>query len=106
MKVSRKNQPNTSSNNQLVKYTESIKKFNELMVKFVQKEELQGEIPSDMDLDTFQKLKEKLGGNRDNKCLSQNAPTPLFAPFGVRDLRPVIGASLSKPAGIIKELRL
>jgi hypothetical protein len=57
MKVSRKNQPNTSSNNQLVKYTESIKKFNDLMVKFVQKEELQSEIPSDMDIETFQKLK-------------------------------------------------
>lgn len=64
MKVSRKNQPNTSSNNQLVKYTESIKKFNDLMVKFIQKEELQGEVPSDMDLETFQKLKEKLGANR------------------------------------------
>lgn len=84
MKVSRKNQPNTSSNNQLVKYTESIKKFNDLMVKFVQKEELQSEIPSDMDIETFQKLKQKLGANRDTRCISQNAPFPLFAPFGVR----------------------
>jgi chromosome condensin MukBEF complex kleisin-like MukF subunit len=64
MKISRKNQPTTSSNNQLVKYTESIKKFNDLMVKFIQKEELQGEVPSDMDLETFQRLKEKLGANR------------------------------------------
>jgi hypothetical protein len=50
MKVSRKNQPNSNSNNQLVKYTESIKKFNDLMVKFIQKEDMQGEIPSDMDI--------------------------------------------------------
>lgn len=64
MKISRKNQPTTSSNSQLVKYTESIKKFNDLMVKFIQKEEMQGEVPSDMDLETFQRLKEKLGGNR------------------------------------------
>lgn len=50
MKISRKSNPTSNSNHQLVKYTESIKKFNDLMVKFMQKEELQAQIPSDMDI--------------------------------------------------------
>ena len=105
MKINRKSNPTSNSNHQLVKYTESIKKFNDLMVKFMQKEELQAQqMPSDMDIDTFQKLKDKLALNRDSKSSSQNSPTPLsFAPFGIREPKP---ANPVKPASNIKELRL
>lgn len=41
MKVSRKNNPSLNSNQQFVKYSESIKKFNDLMVKFMHKQEMQ-----------------------------------------------------------------
>ena len=104
MKVSRKSNPASNSNHQLVKYTESIKKFNDLMVKFMQKEELQAQLPSDMDIETFQKLKDKLSVNRETKSSSQNSPTPLsFAPFGIREPKPV---NPIKPASNIKELQL
>jgi hypothetical protein len=33
-KVNRKGSSNTGSNQQLIKYTESVKKFNELLVRF------------------------------------------------------------------------
>lgn len=55
------------SNHQLVKYTESIKKFNDLMVKYVVAKDPSegGDSGLHRDSETFQKLKKKISVNRE-----------------------------------------
>ncbi len=57
-----------------------------------------------MDLETFQRLKDKLNINRDTKTSSQQSPPPplSFAPFGVREVKPLIGNSVIKAASNIR----
>lgn len=74
-KINKKNHPLAGSNNQLVKYTQSIKKFNELMVKYVvgKDPEMNDSLLEEKELETeaFLKIKQKVCQNRDGK-------TPLY----------------------------
>lgn len=61
------------SHNQLIKYTDSIKKFNQLMVKFVVGKEVIPEFTqtrNDQDSQAFQKLKHKIH-SKEGKSSSQ-----------------------------------
>lgn len=108
MRVSKKP---PGSNNHLIKYTASIKKFNELMVKFVvgkdpsSSEYVESKNPN-QDHETFQKIKQKISVSKEAKSSSNGNYHPLSKDYKQTALTPMKPNAQANLVGGIQCLKI
>ena len=83
------------SNQQLIKYTDSVKKFNELMVRFVIGRDIPPNIILEQDSEAFQKLRQK-ATNKEAKSTSTGGGGYSYTPKALA-LTPSKGISPASP---------